>query len=105
MGLDRPVKRHRPKLASLVPIPAPLPPRPRLTMEEVEELEAVVRNGLMVAGELAARGKLSQAGAVDSLMFTIRYLQGKFQQPPRPAPAAPAAPPAPPADPAAKKEG
>jgi hypothetical protein len=94
------VRRHRPKLASVVPIPAPLPPRPQLTLSEVEQLEAVIRNGLLVAGYLTARGQLSFAGGVDALTRTIRYLQGKFQQPPKPA-----APPAPPADPGAKKEG
>lgn len=67
----------------------PTTPRPQLTAGEVAELVAVKHNGALVAGELTAAGKLTQAGAVDSLCRAIDYLANKFD---RPAPAAPPAP-------------
>lgn len=79
--------------ADTTPTPV-IAPRPQLTLQEVAELEGVLRNGMLVAGELGAKGHFTQAGAVDALMRTIGYLRGKFQQPPRPTPAPSSPPPA-----------
>lgn len=52
--------------------------QPGINPFELAELDQVVKNGQIVAGQLAAMGRYANAGAVDALCRTVQILRARL---------------------------